>query len=328
MSGSITDVPGIKVGHYTDPDGVTGCTVVLCESGALAGVDIRGSAPGTRETDLLRPMNLVERVHAVLLSGGSAFGLAAADGVMSYLEERNVGLAVDAGVVPIVPAAILFDLWLGDYKVRPGPREGYQACTASSDSGVEEGSVGAGTGAAVGKALGRQQAVKGGIGSASYTLEGDVIVSALAAVNSWGSVFDPASGELVAGPRSDDGHLLDSVDLLTMGSAKCPSFVQNTTLGVVATNAPMTKEQVNKVAQMAQDGIAMSVRPAHTMLDGDIVFAISTGKNVPSHQVTTIGSVAAMTMSQAIVRGVTLAKGIAGVPSASEAPGQASRRPG
>ena len=328
MSGSITDVPGIKVGHYTDSDSVTGCTVVLCETGALAGVDIRGSAPGTRETDLLRPMNLVERVHAILLSGGSAFGLAAADGVMRYLEERNVGFTVDAGVVPIVPAAILFDLSLGNPKARPGPEEGYQACRASSESEPEEGGIGAGTGATVGKALGQQLSVKGGIGSFSYMLEGDLVVSALVAVNSWGSIVDPASGELIAGPRSGDGGFLDSVDFLTTGSAKSPSFAQNTTLGVVATNAPMTKEQANKVAQMAQDGIAMSVRPAHTMFDGDIVFAISTGKNEPSDQVTTIGSVAAMAVSRAIVRGVTQAKGIVDIPSASEVLGRASSQPG
>ncbi|MEE9198182.1 MAG: P1 family peptidase [Dehalococcoidia bacterium] len=322
MADRITYVPGIRVGHYTDPEGVTGCTVVLCEAGAVAGVDVRGSAPGTRETELLRPMNLVDRVHGVLLSGGSAFGLDAASGVMRYLEERGRGLDVGVGVVPIVPAAILFDLGLGDPKARPGPSDAYDACVEASEAVPQEGSVGVGTGATVGKALGQQRAVKGGVGSAAGTIAGEVVVGALAAVNAWGSVFDPASGEMLAGPLRDDGAgFLDSTELLVAGHALAPAFAQSTTLGIVATDASLTKEQANKVAQMAQDGIAMAVRPAHTMFDGDIVFALSTGQGEPFKDTTAIGAVAAWALGQAIVRVVTLARGMAGVPSAAEVRG-------
>lgn len=318
MNGSITDVPGIRVGHYTDTEGVTGCTVVLCEEGAVGGVDVRGSAPGTRETDLLKTGNLVERVHGVLLSGGSAYGLDAAGGVMRYLEERGVGFDVGVGVVPIVPAAILFDLGLGDSKARPGPNEGYRACVEATTDSIEEGSVGAGTGATVGKALGVERSVKGGVGSASARLGEGYIVGALVAVNAWGSVVDPESGEVVAGPRSEDGKVLDSVDVLTGGAVQASAFAQNTTLAVVATDAPLTKEQANKVAQMAHDGMARSVRPAHTMYDGDIVFVLSTGRGEVFGDTTAVGSIAASVVSKAIVGGVTQATGLAGVPSVGE----------
>ncbi len=318
VNGCITDVPGIKVGHYTDTEGVTGCTVLLCEGGAVGGVDVRGSAPGTRETDLLKTGNLVERVHGVLLSGGSAYGLDAAGGVMRYLEERNVGFDVQVGVVPIVPAAILFDLGLGRPDVRPGPSEGHQACVQATDSAVEEGSVGAGTGATVGKALGMQRAVKGGVGSASRRLGEGHVVGALAAVNAWGSVVDPETGQLVAGPRSEDGRYLDSVEAATGGVQQAATFAQNTTLAIVATDAPLNKEQANKVAQMAHDGMARAVRPSHTMYDGDIVFALSTGRGEPFRDTTAVGSLAALVVGEAIVRGVTRAAGLAGIPSVNE----------
>ena len=319
MSDTITDVPGIKVGHYTDTLGITGCTVVLCEEGAVAGVDVRGSAPGTRETDLLRPMNLVEKAHAILLSGGSAYGLSAADGVMRYLEERGAGFDVGIGVVPIVPAAILFDLGLGDAKARPGPEQGYQACLDAQDNDPEQGSVGAGTGATVGKALGPRWAVKGGVGCASASLGGSVTVGALAVVNAWGSVVDHDSGQIVAGPRKDKAPGFQStVDLLASGIEASVSILQNTTLTIVATDAALSKEQVNKIAQMAQDGIAMAVRPAHTMYDGDAVFVLSTGRGKRFADTTALGAVAAAVVSRAIVRGVTRAKGLGGVPSVTE----------
>ncbi|MCH7996678.1 MAG: P1 family peptidase, partial [Chloroflexi bacterium] len=310
MSDTITDVPGIKVGHYTDTLGITGCTVVLCEEGAVAGVDVRGSAPGTRETDLLRPMNLVEKAHAILLSGGSAYGLSAADGVMRYLEERGAGFDVGVGVVPIVPAAILFDLGLGDARARPGPEQGYQACLNAQDNDPEQGSVGAGTGATVGKALGPRWAVKGGVGCASASLGGSVTVGALAVVNAWGSVVDHDSGQIVAGPRKDKAPgFQDTVALLASGIEVSVSILQNTTLTIVATDAALSKEQVNKIAQMAQDGIAMAVRPAHTMYDGDAVFVLSTGRGKRFADTTALGAVAAAVMNISIVRGVTRAKG-------------------
>ncbi|MEE9248835.1 MAG: P1 family peptidase [Dehalococcoidia bacterium] len=319
MSDTITDVPGIKVGHYTDTLGITGCTVVLCEEGAVAGVDVRGSAPGTRETDLLRPMNLVEKAHAILLSGGSAYGLSAADGIMRYLEERGAGFDVGIGVVPIVPAAILFDLDLGDARARPGPQQGYQACLNAQDKDPEQGSVGAGTGATVGKALGPRRAVKGGVGCASASLGGSVTVGALAVVNAWGSIVDHHSGQIVAGPRKDKAPgFQDTVDLLASGIEAPVSILQNTTLAIVATDAALSKEQVNKIAQMAQDGIAMAVRPAHTMYDGDVVFVLSTGRGRQFPDTTALGAIAAAVVSRAIVRGMTQAKGLGGVPSVTE----------
>ena len=239
-------------------------------------------------------------------------------GVMRYLEERNVGFDVGVGVVPIVPAAILFDLGLGRPDVRPGPGEGHQACVQATDSAVGEGSVGAGTGATIGKALGMGLSVKGGTGSASGRLGEGRIVGALAAVNAWGSVVDPETAELIAGPRSEDGSYLDSVEVATGGAAQASTFAQNTTLAIVATDAPLSKEQANKVAQMAHDGMARAVRPAHTMYDGDIVFVLSTGLGEVFRDTTAVGSLAASVVGKAIVRGVTQAAGMAGVPSVNE----------
>jgi L-aminopeptidase/D-esterase-like protein len=317
----ITAVPGIKVGHYTDEANATGCTVVLCEAGAVGGVDVRGSAPGTLGTDGIRPMGLISQVHAVLLSGGSAFGLSAAFGVVSYLEERDVGVKFGGVTIPIVPAAILFDLGLVTHKVRPGPREGYLACQNAASGHVAEGSVGAGTGATVGKLLGRERAVKGGIGTASIDLGDGVVLGAIVAVNAVGGVFDAETGELVAGPRDDDGSTMhDSLKLITS-----PGFIPgprpqpvNTTIGVVATNAALTREQANKLAAVAHDGLALAVRPAHMMSDGDTLFALATGAQTQQASVDRLCAAAVICVSRAIVRGVRKAKGLGGIPGVSE----------
>ena len=284
MANGITKVPGIRVGHYTDAPNATGCTVVLCEGGAVGGVDVRGSAPGTRETDLLAPTAMVDRVHAVLLSGGSAFGLAAATGVMDCLEENNIGIEFGNAAIPIVPAAILFDLGLITHRVRPDANAGYAACKAAMDSDdgeVAEGSVGAGTGATVAKLLGLQRSVKGGIGTASVELGDGVIVGAIAAVNAVGGVSDADTGGVIAGPLADDGAtMLDSMQLITSPDYKTarPRPGENTTIGVVATNAKLNKAQANKLASSAHDGLALSIRPAHLMSDGDTIFALATGQ--------------------------------------------------
>ncbi|MSQ21888.1 MAG: peptidase S58 family protein [Dehalococcoidia bacterium] len=323
---AITHVQGIEVGHYTDLEHATGCTVVLCRGGAVGGVDIRGSAPGTRETDLLRPGNLVEHIHAIVLSGGSAYGLDAASGVMRYLEERGIGFRMGDIVVPIVPAAILYDLGLVTSKVRPGPQEGYRACEAASAGLVAEGSVGAGTGATVGKALGMSRAVKGGLGTASADLGDGLIVGAIAAVNAAGSVVDPETGRIIAGPRQEDNRgYHNTVELMAQPGFRRPQAAAearvNTTLGVIATNAPLTKEQANKLAERGQDGLALAIRPCHTMGDGDAVFSLATGTwegTVDRALLTRLGAVAAQVMSLAILRAVTQATGLGGVPSVQE----------
>jgi len=316
MYNAITDVPGIKVGHYTDKDAATGCTVILCETGAVAGVDVRGSAPGTRETDLLRPMNLVERVQAILLSGGSAFGLDAAGGVMRYLEERGLGQETMVARVPIVPAAVLFDLDTGSCKIRPGIEEGYKACLAATDKEVAEGCVGAGTGATIGKFLGMERATKSGLGTASCKICGDIIVAAIVAVNAAGDVIDPKTGNILAGPRNEKNNgFLSTIELLTGGvNSDIKNLLPtNTTLGVVATNACLNKEQINKLAQMAQDGLARAINPSHTMFDGDTVFALSLGDKVGD--LTTLGTAAAEMVADAIVRAVKQAETLAGIPA-------------
>ena len=319
-AGSITDVVGIRVGHHTDVDSATGCTVVLCESGAVGGCDVRGGAPGTRETDLLRPTALVSEVHAILLSGGSAFGLDAASGVMRFLEERGVGYRVGDAVVPIVPAAILFDLGLVTGRVRPGPDSGYEACESARSGAVGEGSVGAGTGATVAKLLGPDRCVKGGTGTASIDLGGGVVVGALMCVNALGGVRDPDSGELVAGPRGADGAMLDAMSLITSPGWSVPQSPPgaNTTIGVVATSAALTKAQANRLAETAHDGIAMSVRPAHMMGDGDTLFALSTGAVEAPSAMDRICAAAALCVARAVVRAVRLAASLGGVPSISD----------
>ncbi|MCS7207519.1 MAG: P1 family peptidase [Dehalococcoidia bacterium] len=318
--GALTDVPGVLVGHWTDPQNATGCTVVLVPKGAVGGVEVRGSAPGTRETDLLRPTALVQQVHAVVLSGGSAFGLATADGVMRWLEERGIGFRLGTAVVPIVPAAILFDLLLaGPHKARPGPEAGYQACQGATAGPVAEGSVGAGTGATVGKILGMARATKGGIGTASLHLGQGIVVAALVAVNAVGDVVDPHTGRILAGPRREDGKGFHStVELLLQGVVPPRSPQTNTTIGIVATNARLTKEQVNKLAVYAQDGLALAIRPCHTMRDGDCMFALATGEATASIDLDRLGVGAVQVVAEAVVRAVLKATPLAGIPAARE----------
>jgi L-aminopeptidase/D-esterase-like protein len=315
---SITAVPGIEVGHATDLEGLTGCTVVLCREGAVGGVDQRGGAPGTRETDLLRPLHMVDKVHAVLLAGGSAFGLAAADGVMRYLEEQGVGVDTGPAKVPIVPAAILFDLALGDPGARPDRAMGYAACLAASDDVVAEGAVGAGTGAAVGAILGPEQAMKSGLGSAAVALSEELIVGALVVVNAFGDVIDPDSGEILAGARTPEtNELADTLAVMRGGTgSEVFGSGSRTVIGVVATNAVLTKEEVNKVAQMAQDGIARTVRPAHTMVDGDTLFALATGE--VEADVNLVGAYGVEVVAEAVVRAVRQAEGAGGLPAWDE----------
>ncbi|GAB4446366.1 MAG: P1 family peptidase [Anaerolineales bacterium] len=321
---TITDVRGIEVGHAQDNEALSGCTVILCRKGAVAGVDVRGSAPGTRETDLLSPLNLVEKVHAIVLAGGSAFGLDAAGGVMKYLEENKIGFNTGAAKVPIVPAAILFDLNLGRADVRPDAAMGYLAAASASSSPPAEGNVGAGTGASVGKMFGTSLATKSGVGTASMTIGGGVVVGALVAVNAWGDVVDSKTGAIIAGLRSGKvgplrvggkEYFADTLAMMKkpLGRALLGLATRaNTVIGVVATNARLTKAQAAKVAQMAQDGIARTIRPAHTMLDGDAIFALSTGAR--RADVTTVGAFAAEVMVAAILRAVQMAKPAGGLP--------------
>ncbi len=305
MNNTITAVPGIRVGHAQNDEAMTGCTVILCEAGAVGGVDQRGGAPGTRETDLLRPMHRVEQIHGVLLTGGSAFGLDATGGVMRYLEERGIGFDVGVARVPIVPAAVIFDLAIGRADVRPDAAMAYQACLNATSDPVIEGNVGAGTGATVGKILGMQSATKSGVGSACVEIVGGLFVGAIAVVNALGDVIDPHTGEIIAGARTADGFA-DTLQVMQQFQAmSSASSISNTVVGVVATNAKLNKEEVNKVAQMAHDGLARAVRPAHTMYDGDTIFALSTGG--VQADVNLIGAFAAEVFAEAIVRGVKAA---------------------
>ena len=325
LKNAITDVRGIEVGHAQDEEALTGCTVILCRKGAVAGVDVRGGAPGTRETDLLDPVNLVEKVHAVVLAGGSAFGLDAASGVMRYLEENKIGFNSGAARVPIVPSAILYDLGLGRADVRPDSAMGALAAASAVSAPPAEGNVGAGTGASVGKMFGNALAMKSGLGTASMDIGGGVIVGAIVAVNAWGDVIDPKTGEIVAGLRSGKVGPLrvggkDPAFANTLAMMKSPigrgvlglASRGNTVIGAVATNAKLTKAQATKVAQMAQDGFARTIRPAHTMLDGDVIFALSTGTK--KADVSTIGAFAAEVMAEAILRAVKMAKEAGGLP--------------
>lgn len=318
-AGGLTDIDGLKVGHFTDDRRPTGCTVVLCEKGAVAGVDIRGGAPGTRETDLLNPLNTVQQIHAVVLSGGSAFGLDTASGVMRYLDEQGIGFPMGQSIhVPIVPAAILYDLEIGDARIRPTADSGYAACKNASSGKIAEGNVGAGAGATIGKMFGPKFAMKSGLGAASIRAGNTgVIVAALATVNAVGDVYDPKTGAILAGARADDGKSMrNSMKHIRGGySVFKISPEKNTTLGVVATNAALTKAEAAKVAQMAQDGLARAINPVHTPYDGDTVFALSTGTLKGDAQVGAIGALAAEAMAEAIVRAVTQATGIPGYPS-------------
>ncbi|MBI4758238.1 MAG: P1 family peptidase [Chloroflexi bacterium] len=320
MYNAITDVAGLKVGHYTDLEAATGCTVILCEAGAMGGVDVRGAAPGTRETDLMRPMHLVDRVHAIVLTGGSAFGLEAASGAMRYLEERGYGFDAKVARVPIVAAAVLFDLTIGQARVRPDAEAGYQACRQASPGPVAEGNVGAGTGASVGKLLGPKFATKSGLGTASQAIGKGITVGAIVAVNAFGDVVDPRTGQIVAGTRRPVvGGFANTLESMKGGLGQTILAFANTTIGVVATDAYLTKEQVNKVAQMAHDGLAMTIRPVHTMFDGDTIFALATGKERrKGPDVSVIGAVAADVMAQAVLRAVTQAQGLCGLPAARD----------
>lgn len=307
--GKITDVPGIEVGHAQDFTAKTGCTVVIAKKGAVGGVDVRGSAPGTRETDLLKPMNLVERIHAVALCGGSAFGLSAACGVMKYLEEQGIGFDTGVAKVPIVAAAVIFDLAYGDSSIRPDEKMGYEACLNAKSGIIAQGSVGAGTGATVGKILGMKGCMKGGIGTSSIKLPGGIVVGALVVVNAFGDVVEPGTGRIIAGARDPEtGEFVDTKKLLLQGyTAKAP-IGNNTTIGVVATNGRLTKEQANKVASLAHNGLALTISPVHTMFDGDTIFAMSTGEI--ESDVNVIGVAAVEAVSRAVVNAVMSAQKI------------------
>lgn len=316
----LTAVSGLKVGHFTLSERPTGCTVVLAESGAVGGVDVRGGAPGTREIALLDPVNTVQEVHAVVLSGGSAFGLDAASGVVRYLDERDIGYRVGQNVVPIVVGAILNDLSVGNNpRIRPGADCGYRAASHASTETSAEGNVGAGAGATVGKLRGMARAMKGGVGTASITLDNGLVVAAIVVVNAVGDIIDPATGSVIAGVRTADGRgLADARLLLREGASNEPQSGANTTLGVVATNATLTKAEATKVAQMAQDGLARTIYPAHTPGDGDTVFSLAMGTFSGAASVSTIGALAADMMAEAIVRAVRAATGIPGIPAASD----------
>ena len=317
---TLTAVPGVRVGHWTHESGSTGCTAVLTDSGAVAGVDVRGGGPGTRETELLKPEMSVAAVHAVVLSGGSAYGLAAADGVMRYLEQEGIGFPVGRNVVPIVPAAILFDLGVGDPDVRPGAEAGFLAAQAASDDAVRMGSVGAGAGATVGKMSGLHRAMRGGLGSAAISLGDGLVIGALAVVNALGDVVDPGTGRIVAGARQENGSgFSDSMELLRSGRWSAEHGTPgNTTLGVVASNVTWTKAQATKVAQMAHDGLALAIRPAHMPFDGDTIFALGTGGRPTDPQLLgAVGALAADTLAQAVLAAVRAAKDGFGLPSAS-----------
>ena len=315
----LTAVAGLEVGHHTLAARPTGCTVVLAEAGAVAGVDVRGGAPGTRETDLLDPAKTVQQVHAVVLAGGSAFGLDAAGGVVRYLSERGIGYETRVAKVPIVPAAILFDLGIGDPAIRPTADCGYRAAAAATAGPVAEGNVGAGAGATVGKLGGAGRAMKGGVGSAAIAVPGGLVVAALAAVNAVGDVIDPATGRVVAGVRTPDGTgLADARALLRAGTGGGGRPRENTTLGIVATNAALTQAEATTVARMAHDGLARAIVPAHTPSDGDAIFALATGRHDEPAGVGTVGALAAEAMAEAVVRAVRAAEGIPGYPAARD----------
>jgi L-aminopeptidase/D-esterase-like protein len=330
-SKGLTAIQGITVGHHTLTERPTGCTVIMVDGdGAVGGISQRGGAPGTSETDLLHPLNMIERVNAVVLAGGSAYGLDSRQGVMRYLEEQNVGYKTAGGLVPIVPGAILFDLTFGgNSKIRPTADCGYKAASAASDGPVVEGNVGAGAGATVGKMggvvehpgspSGRRMPMKAGIGSAAISLPNGLVVAAIVAVNAVGDILDPETGKVVAGARNPDGTLADVRKLMRAGAiAPRPRAGENTTIGVVATNATLTKTQVNRLALMADDGFARAINPSHTLGDGDTVFALATGRWSGDANITLIGALAAEAMADAIVRAATQATSSGGLPSARD----------
>ncbi len=327
MNNTITDIPGIRVGQAQDLQALTGCTVILTENGAVCGVDQRGGAPGTRETDLLRPMHLVNAVHAVVLTGGSAFGLDCASGVMRYLEEQKIGFDTGFAKVPIVPAAVLYDLGIGSPSRRPDAEMGYQAALAASTQPPLQGNFGAGTGATVGKILGPANAVKSGIGTASLEIGGGIKVAAIIAVNAFGDIVDPQTHHILAGARTTTigGIRVGSGEVFADTESVMRSFAgrailsftagHNTVIGAIATNAKLTKEEANKVSQMAHNGLALTIRPAHTMLDGDTLFTLATGKK--KADVNLVGAFSVHVVAQAVVNAVLAAAPAGGLPSQS-----------
>ena len=327
VNNTLTAVDGIKVGHFTLTERPTGCTVILAEGdGAVGGVSQRGGAPGTRETNLLDPLNMVDKVNAVVLAGGSAFGLDAASGTVRWLDEHNIGYDARVAKVPIVPAAILFDLPVGgNPKIRPTADCGYRAAQSASAEVVPEGSVGAGAGATVGKLggfrehagypAGQRGPMKAGIGSAAIRMPNGLVVGAIVAVNAVGDIVDPATGKTVAGALTEDGSFADARKLLRSGVLARPRPAQNTTIGLVATNARLTKDQANRMALMADDGFARAIVPSHTNGDGDTVFALATGRWSGEAEVTLVGALAAEAMADAIVRAATQATGLPGLPA-------------
>ena len=314
-AGKITDVGGIRVGHFTDKHRPTGCTVLIFEQDAAAGVDVRGAGPGTRETDLLNPINTVQKIQAILLSGGSAYGLDAASGVVRYLAEHDRGVRVGRNIVPIVPAAILFDLNVGEGNIHPDREAGYQACLAADSTFVVEGSVGAGTGATVGKLFGMAAAMKSGIGTSSYRIpKTEITVGAIVAVNAVGDIY--RAGQIIAGARKSNGHgFINSTDQILQGHGVVLDIQSNTTIGVVATNAPFGKTKLTKIAQMAQDGLARVINPVHTPWDGDTIFAVSTATGSTKADHGAVGAIAAEVLARAIWRAITTATGLPGFPS-------------
>jgi L-aminopeptidase/D-esterase-like protein len=311
-------IADFHIGHYTDLENITGCTVVLAPpQGAVGGVDVRGPAPGTRETEVLGTGRLIERIHAVVLAGGSAFGLDTASGVVEYLEAQNIGYDVGIARVPIVSAAVLFDLAIGNARVRPNAANAYHACLIARNDAVAEGSVGAGTGATIGKLLDMEHATKGGIGYSERVLKNGIAVGALVAVNALGDVVDCSTGQIVGGARNADGTWADSSQLLLTDDRAREFLMQNTTLGVVLTDAALTVEQANLIARMAHDGVARATRPSHTLFDGDTLFVLASGTR-GAGDLTTLGHAAAECVADAIVRGVKLARGLGGVKAWNE----------
>jgi L-aminopeptidase/D-esterase-like protein len=314
MFNAITDIEGIKVGHASDFKGYTGCTVILCEKGAVCGIDIRGSASGTRQTDALNVSHIVEEIHGILLAGGSSFGLDAASGVVRYLEERNVGFDVGVARIPIVPSAVIFDLGLGNPKARPTPDMGYEACLKAGNE-VEEGSVGAGTGATVGKIFESPRAMKGGIGTSSLAMPDGLKVAALVVVNAFGDIIDNVTGKIIVGLRKseDSSEFANTSKQIKEGAVKKQFGIVNTTLGVVATNATFNKREITKIAQMAQGGLIKTISPVHTTFDGDLVFALATGEL--ETDINKVGVLAEFVLAEAIKRAVKKADGFGIIPA-------------
>ncbi len=315
MFNAITDIPGIKVGHSSDLKGYTGCTVILCEEGATSGIDVRGSASGTRQVDALSIGHIVEKVHAILLCGGSSFGLDAATGVSRYLEEKGVGFNVGITRIPIVPSAVIFDLFFGDHKARPTAKMGYEACVGAAEAEVVEGSVGAGTGAVIGKLFELQRAMKGGLGTCSVAMPDGLKVGALVVVNAFGDIIDNVTGKIIVGLRKgeDSVEFANTVNSLKQGIVKKQFGIVNTTLGVVATNAKFSKRDITKIAQMAQAGMIKTINPVHTTFDGDLVFALSMGEI--EADVNKVGVLAEFVLSEAIKRAVKKADGFGIIPA-------------